>query len=154
MAEGSLITDEMRQAIGSLLDTSVLEVEKGKIKQYVRAMEETNPLYQDEDYAKKSRYGGLIAPSGLLITQAMSGGASYDMPWKDPLQHSVDAGERIEFFKPIRPGDTLTLTRKLAGLSERESKSLGKMRVQDVEVTYTNQKGEVVARKVKTSFRY
>ncbi|MFC1918071.1 MaoC family dehydratase N-terminal domain-containing protein [Chloroflexota bacterium] len=154
MTEDSVITDEMRQAIGSLLDTSVLEIEKGKIKQYVRAMEETNPLYQDEDYAIGSRYHGLIAPPGLLITQVMSGGASYNMPYEDPLTHSVDAGEIIEFFQPIRPGDVLFLTRKLKSLSERESKSLGKMRMQDVEVTYTNQRGEVVARKVKSSFRY
>ena len=154
MTEGSLITEEMRNAVGSLLNVSVTEVEKGKIKRYVDALGETNPLYQDEDYAKKSRYGGLIAPPGLLITRGMSGGASHDMPWQDPLKHSVDAGERIEFYKPIRPGDTLFLTRKLASLSERESKSLGKMRLQEVEVTYVNQKGELVAKKTKASFRY
>ena len=154
MAEDSLITEEMRNAIGSLLSMAVIEVEKGKIRQYVNAMGETNPLYQDEEYAKKSRYSGTIAPPGLLITQAMSGGASYDMPWQDPLKHSVDAGETIEFYQPIRPGDILFLTRKLVGLSERESKSLGKMRVQEVEVTYVNQKGQVVAKKTKTSFRY
>ena len=154
MTEGSLITDEMRQAIGSLLDTSVVEIEKGKIRQYVKALGETSPLYQDEEHAANSRYRGLLAPPGLLITQAMSGGASFNMPWKDPLTHSVDAGEKVEFFKPIRPGDVLFLTRRLLSLSERESKSLGKMRLQDVEVTYTNQKGEIVARKVKSSFRY
>jgi acyl dehydratase len=154
MPEGSVITDEMRQAIGSLLDTSVIEIEKGKIRQYVRALEETNPLYQDEDCAAQSRFRGTIAPPGLLITQAMSGGASYNMPYEDFLTHSVDAGETVEFFRPVRPGDTLFLTRKLKSLSERESKSLGKMRMQDVEVTYTNQKGELVARKVKSSFRY
>ena len=44
MTEGSLITEEMRNAIGSLLNVSVTEVEKGKLKRYVDALGETNPL--------------------------------------------------------------------------------------------------------------
>ncbi len=156
MAEGSVITEEMTRAVGSLLNTAVIEVEKGKIKQYVKAMGETSPLYQDEEYARKSRYGGLIAPPGLLATQKMSGGASRDVPWKERefLKNSVDAGEKFEFYKPVRPGDIVFLTRKLRGLSERKSKSLGRMRLTEFEVTYTNQKGEVIAKETKTSMMY
>ncbi len=154
MPEGSTITEEAARAVGSLLNTGVHEIEKGKIKQYIKVMGETSPLYDDEDYARRSRYGGLIAPPGLLGIWKFSGGSSRDVSWKDNLIHSVDAGEKYEFFRPVRAGDVLFFTRKLASLSERDSKSLGKLQLRQFEVTYTNQKGELVMKETKTSLVY
>ncbi len=154
MAEGSTITEEAAKTVGSLLNMGVHEIEKGLIKQYCKVMGETSPLYQDEDYARKSKYGGLIVPPGFMGIWKFSGGSSRDVSWKDNLTHSVDAGEKYEFYKPVHPGDVLFFARKLAGLSERESKSLGKMQLRTFEVTYTNRKGELVVKETKTSFVY
>ena len=62
MPDGSVITDEIRNTIGREFGPHVYEVEKGAIKKFAEALEDTNPLWQDEKYAAESRYGGIIAP--------------------------------------------------------------------------------------------
>ena len=57
MANGSLITDEMRQLIGQTLDTIVFKVEEGAIQRYTQAIGDPNPLFNDPDYAGKTNYG-------------------------------------------------------------------------------------------------
>ena len=37
-------------------------VEKGAVRKFAEAIGDPNPLYVDEEAAKASRYGGLIAP--------------------------------------------------------------------------------------------
>ena len=43
-----------------------MEVEKGAIKKYADAVDDHNPLYWDDEYAKNSRYGSIIAPPGFF----------------------------------------------------------------------------------------
>ena len=42
--------------------TDPVEVKADKIKRYCAALGETNPIYTDEDAAKKGPYGGIVAP--------------------------------------------------------------------------------------------
>ena len=66
MVEGSVITDEIRNMIGTDLATEVFEVEKGMILKIAQAVEDPNPLWQDQEYAQKSRYGGIVAPPSII----------------------------------------------------------------------------------------
>src|SRR4030042_6455742 len=61
-----MLTEEMAEFIGKSIGTVACEVEKGFIKRFADAVEETNPLYWDEEYAAKSRYGLIIAPPGFF----------------------------------------------------------------------------------------
>ncbi len=36
------------------------------VDRWCQVMQDTNPLYTDEEYAKKSLHGGLLAPSGMV----------------------------------------------------------------------------------------
>ena len=47
------------------------EVSKSMIRHYIEMMEDANPLYTDEEYAKKSKYGGIIAPPQMLMVWCM-----------------------------------------------------------------------------------
>jgi len=40
-------------------------VEEGSTKKYAEMTEDLNPLYVDEEYAKKSKYEGIIAPQTM-----------------------------------------------------------------------------------------
>ena len=57
----SLITEEMRRAIGVESDPGVIEVEKETIRRVADALGDPNPLWRDEEYAKGTSYGGIIA---------------------------------------------------------------------------------------------
>ena len=62
MASKSLVTDEIRSWIGRETPPWTLEVSRLDIKRFAVATDDLNPLYMDEERAKQSRYGDLIAP--------------------------------------------------------------------------------------------
>ena len=62
-------------------------------------------------------------------------------------------GSEYEYFQVVRPGDLITAKVKLADAYERERKT-GKMLFLVIEITYTNQRGEVVATERSTPIRY
>ena len=61
------------------------------------------PLFLDEEYAKKTPYGGRICPSHLIMSfsTAMTGAL-----FADTVQGLI-AVERGRFLLPVRPGDTI-----------------------------------------------
>ncbi len=154
MNEGSIITDEMRAMIGVESEPSVFVIEKEPIRRWAEAIGDPNPLYHDEEYAKKCGYDSIIAPPGFV--------GNYAFPLKpgqlrvrfgSPLTRRLNAGNEFELFKPVQAGDVLTATTKLADLYEREGR-LGKMLFQITETTYKNQKGEVVVKTRNTGVSY
>ena len=152
MAEENII-DEMRAAIGRQSEPGVVEIEKGMIRKFVEAIEDPNPLWQDEEYARRGRYGGIVAPPGLL-TAAMMGGTGGQRPLvKFPKPNIMDGGGDWEYFEPIRPGDVLTVMSKLHDIREREGR-MGKMIFIVTETTWRNQRNELVARALNTLINY
>lgn len=151
MAE-EIITDAMKKAIGTKTKPVKIEIEKGMIRKFVDSIEDPNPLWQDEAYAKKSRYGGIIAPPGLLMAAEMRG-RGLDLPFQLPMGRILDGGGEWEYIKPIKPGDVLTVVDKIHDLRVREGRA-GKMLFIVTETTWTNQKGELVARALGTLINY
>ena len=63
----SFLTAEMReQAIGTESEPVTVDVEKGAILKFAQAIGDENPLWNDEAAARRTRYGGLIAPPTFL----------------------------------------------------------------------------------------
>ena len=151
MAE-CVITDEIRACIGMQTEPTVIEIEKGMIKRFVEAIEDPNPLWQDEEYAKKGRYGGIVAPPGFLITLMMKG-PELELPFELPFTRRLDGGGEWEYFKPVRPGDVITVVTRLADIKEREG-NLGTMVFLVTETTWKNQRNELVARSSGTLIRH
>jgi len=111
MTQESVITDEMRAAINVESEPLVNDVEAGAIKKFARAIGDTNPLFNDDEAARKSRYGGLIAPPTFL--RSMNSGPS-NVSVQSPYPANLDGGSEWEYFEPVRPGDRITVTTYLA----------------------------------------
>jgi acyl dehydratase len=62
----------------------------------------------------------------------------------------VNGDMEFEFFRPARPGDTLTASSVIQDIIEREGRS-GKMAFATTETTYINQHGELVAKQRHTT---
>ena len=130
-----LLTEEMRQqAIGLEGSPVTVEVEKGAIIKFAQAIGDDNPLFNDEEKARRSRYGGLIAPPTFLrsITSIRP-----MLPFTLPLVRHLDGGSDWEYFEPIRVGDRITAAAKLTKMSERTGR-LGVMIISTTVVTYQN----------------
>lgn len=147
-----IITDEMKKAIGARSKPLIVDIEKGMLRKFAEAIEDPNPLWQDEEYANKARYGGIIAPPGLIMASIMTA-HTIDFPFQFPMPRLLDGGGEWEYLKPIRPGDVITVEHWIADIREREGK-MGKMIFIIGETTWTNQKNELVARGRGTLINY
>ena len=156
MDEKSVITDEMRSLIGVESKSSVYEIQKEPIRRWAEAIGDDNTLYHDEEYASKSRFGGIIAPPGMIgnyYFPVKVGGPPPQV--KSPFWRRLNGGNEFEFFKPVQAGDVLTSTTKLVDLQERQGRpGIGRMLIQISETTYKNQKGEVVVKTRNTGITY
>jgi len=150
-----LVTDEIRSWIGRETLPWTLEVSRLDIKRFAVATDDLNPLYMDEERARQSRYGGLIAPplfymapltdpvpESALRADGLPYEGKFPIP-PTPLPRLMDGGTEIEFFVPIRAGDTLTGRCKITDIYQKDGRS-GPLIFVARETTYTNQKGEVV----------
>ena len=122
------------------------------IKKFAESIGDPNPLWQDEEYARKTKYGGITAPPQIFCTAMLSGSSTFpEVPF--PFKRMLDGGGEWEFFLPLRPGDVITSTTKFANVSEREGK-LGIMVFMVFETTHKNQRGEIVAKSRGTLISY
>lgn len=157
-----MLPEEVTKLIGTNIGVSVFEVEKEPIRRLADAVGDSNPLYWDEEYAKKSKYGAIIAPPGFISlpwygrTKGSESAPDSRIVIREALQKAgytnpanIDAGIEYEFFNPIRAGDTITAFSIIKDIKEREGRT-GKMAFIFTETTFTNQKGEPVATSVST----
>jgi len=134
-----------RSIIGRQGKPFTMPVEWSKVREFARAIKDSDPLYFDPELAKKE-LGGIPVPVTFLQTSAFwssadsqPGGAGFDM------RRILHGEQEFEFFKPIFVGDVLTGVSKIADIYEKEGGRGGKMTFMVSEVEYTNQKGEKVA---------
>ena len=147
----SFLTEEMRnQAIGQKSEPRSIDIEKGAIIKFAQAIEDDNPLYNDEMAARDSRYGGLIAPPTFLRSVGVDRPPyTFDMHFNRML----DGGSDWEYFHPVRAGDRITAISEIADINERIGR-MGLMIITSILVTYRNQFGQVAATQTSTSIRY
>ncbi|MHC1578404.1 MAG: FAS1-like dehydratase domain-containing protein [Dehalococcoidia bacterium] len=146
MANGSLITDKLRKLIDTTLETTVFKVEEGAIQRYARAIGDPNPLYNDPDFAGKTKYGRLLAPPGFTGWPVKAGWDMFKLVETlvkaGAPSRLLDGGVEFEFIEPVGAGDVLTATTKVANITERET-SMGKTMFTTLETTFVNQKGNM-----------
>ena len=126
-----MLSEEAKNFIGKDTDIKTFEVEKGAIRRFADAVDDPNPLYWDEDYARKSRYGAIIAPPGFFGwpgKQVRGSALNIDIPAElltaleqaGYLQaNALDAGIEYEFHLPVRAGDILSVTTTVNNIRER-----------------------------------
>tara|TARA_B100001029_G_scaffold161112_1_gene149615 strand:- start:571 stop:1026 length:456 start_codon:yes stop_codon:yes gene_type:complete len=148
--ENTIIPKSLQNAIGVESDPITYEIEKGHIARFAEAIGDENPLYSDEIKARNSRYGGIIAPPTFY--RALRPGSLPETA-ESPFTRNLDAGSDWEYFEPIRPGDRITVTIKLADVVEREGR-LGKMIIITRETRYENQLGQIVATQKTNGISY
>ncbi len=148
---GKYISDEHKKFIGIESEPITYDVERGAIRLFAQAIEDRNPLFNDEQKARKTRFGGMIATPTfvrLLMPREMP---RVDIP--NLPKRLLDGGSEWEFFHPIRPGDRITVVARIADLRETEGR-MGTMVVRMTEMRYTNQFDELCTIQRMTLINY
>ncbi len=144
MGEDSLITEELRSKVGIEGEPLVCEIDKGMIQRFVLAVGDPNPLWQDEEYAKKSKYGSVIAPPAFIPTI----GYGQFMQQMEALlgAGAIHGNTELECYQPVRAGDSITVTTRIADVRERRNDTMGRVVFLTFDITYKNQRRELVAK--------
>jgi acyl dehydratase len=143
MVEDASGIDKLKGKVGEEWAAGTYEIEPGMIKRFVQAIGDSNPLWQNEDYAQKTKYGCTIAPPTFIVTMGLD--------QIEPLltsAHSttlLHASTELECYQPVMAGDSISVTIKLADIRERRSQT-GRTAFVTFALTYRNQRQELVAR--------
>ena len=155
----SVVTDEMRAAVGAESEPTTLEVEKTGCRMFARAVGHSDPIYYDEEHAKSKGHRSIVAPPGFLGTpvytpgSARAPGEMAGRGFSIPYKRVLNGGTEFEYFDTICAGDLLTARGKITAFNER-SGSLGPMLITNRETSYTNQDGKLVAKMYGTTIQY
>jgi acyl dehydratase len=163
VTQESLITDEMRAAIGRESEPITIEVDKHAIRMFARAVGHTDLIYYDEDYAKSNGHRSLVCPPGFVghavhSPNSPSGiiGSSVTRAPEIRVQFKgvLNGGTEFEYYgEDICAGDVLSGKSKLVDLRERAG-AMGKMLLAVTETNYKNQQGKLVASQRGTAIMY
>jgi len=152
-ADEFALSDELMAWLGKEIQLGTGVVEAGAIAKFADAIKDPNPLYRDAEYAKGTPYGSIVAPPTFMHCFRDVGYANFDppMPWNNVT--TLNGGNEFELYHPLRPGDVITGTAKLAEIYSRQSASMGPMIFVIIEMTYTSQLQFVVAKQRSTLIR-
>jgi acyl dehydratase len=117
---------------------------------FANGIGDLNPLYRDLEYARWTRFGGLIAHPCFPWTHHWPG-RSY---WGLPGVHGFGVMIDCEFFRNVRPDDRINIWNRVIDIQEKPSKFSGKMAMQYLESTYTNQRDEVLCKALGMTARH
>jgi acyl dehydratase len=142
------------------------EINKAMIRHWCEAMEDGNPLYTDEEYAKTTEFGGIIAPPQMPQAYCVPPlWPIEDLP-PHPMAKAVGLAREAgyfgivatstsqEYFGPMRLGDKLNYKIKLTEVSPEKTTRMGTGFFITNEYFYFNQKGELICRQPFIIFQF
>jgi acyl dehydratase len=119
------------------------EVTRDAIYHLALAIGDLNPLYLDDEYAKKSRWGTLLAPPIIVQTMDTLRAVGHSgLPEGLPGVHSIWTGSLYEWERPPMLGDRIRAESYLKEIVERQSNfGDGRSLYQTYEAKYYDQNG-------------
>lgn len=122
--------------MGMTVDIPPAVIEKEKMMDFARLYDNI-PLHTDEEYAKKSPFGGLIAPGVMSFMSVWAKYLEVDLFGDDLL---AGKSTKIEWLKPVYVDDVLTAKAHITGLTPRSEKN----GIVELTIHAYNQHGELV----------
>jgi acyl dehydratase len=120
-------------------------VERGKIKEFARAIGDLSPFYLDDAVGRASEWGDIIAPPTFPTTfrdEAADTGSMLRDLGVD-IARILHGEQEFEHYKPIRPGETYLCRSRVTDIYEKTGRS-GAMAFVVREMAVTDGDNEIV----------
>ncbi len=125
------------------------------IRRWVMAMDYANPIHWDEEFARESKFGGLVAPQSIAVSLDYGHGVQPACVGKIPGSHLIFGGEEWWYYgHRIRPGDRLIQERRFFDYKVTETKFAGPTMFSRGDTMHRTQTGTPVAKARSTAIRY
>lgn len=141
MSDEPVISKELEGLLNVEFGPEVYEIEKGMVAKFAAAIDDLNPRWQQ---VVPPTFPAALVPAELLHRIFNAEG---------PLKRLLNGSSELEYLQPIEVGDTISVTGSLTRLRQVAG-SDGPTLFMFTEVTYTNQRGEVVVRGKNTYIKY
>ena len=130
-------------AVGKQYPPVAYEVGLEKIREYARAVGETNPVYHDREAAKAAGFRDVVAPPMFCVVYSAPalGPGVLDPEVGINLATMVHGGQEFTWGEPVCVGDVITTTLTVADIHERDGKGFYVF-----DSLSTNQQDDVVVR--------
>jgi acyl dehydratase len=130
-------------AIGKTYEPVVYSVGREKIKEYARAVGETNPVHLDVDAARAAGFSDVVAPPmfAVVFSAPSVGPPIFDPEIEVNFAMLVHGGQEFVWGPLVVAGDEITTTTRVKDISEQGGRGYYVF-----ESTSTNQRGEQVCR--------
>lgn len=152
-----VITDEARRWADREYPSFEFEVTAIDIAKFAHATGETNPVHFDREAAITAGHTDVVAPtlfpyvvrmhaSALVPSDELEpdGSPTAEVP-PLPTRRAMAGETSVELGEQVVAGDVITVHKRLANMYEKEGRS-GPLVFVEMEFTFTNQRGELVAR--------
>ena len=132
------VVDRLRSRIGSTAPPITATVEAGHLKRFTEAIGDHDPRWLKE---APPTFLFALAPPSMHLAEA----EEYGKGW-------LNGGNRFEYLEPVKVGDRITATGRVADVYEKTGSS-GSLLFIIFETEYVNQDGRPVARLRGTAIR-
>lgn len=157
-SDGDALLARLKASVGREVVYHAPEpIGRASIRQYALAIGDANPLYKDTEAARQAGLRDVMAPPTFVCDSWQYIDSDIDergeLLGRGMLRDfgGLRAGNDYEFFRPVHPDDVLTVHWKVKDVYEKAGRA-GRMVFQELEVTYTNQRSELLARSVEIMF--
>ncbi len=131
------------QAVGKLYAPVLYAVGREKIREYARAVGETDPVHLDLEAARAAGHPDLVAPPMFAVVYCAPavGPPIFDPEIELNFAMMVHGGQEFVWGPPVVAGDEISTTAGVKDISERDGRGYYVF-----ESVSTNQRGEEVCR--------
>jgi N-terminal half of MaoC dehydratase len=138
MTTTTSVIDRLRARIGKAGPSTEATVEAGHLKRFAEAIGDPNPRWLEE---APPTFLVALSPAAYHLEEA----EEYGKGW-------LNGGNRFEYFEPVKVGDRITATGRVADVYEKTGSS-GSLLFIIFETDYVNQHGRAVAKLRGTAIR-
>jgi len=137
----SVITEELNSLLNVDFGPEVYDIERGMLRKFAEAIDDPNPRWLVE---APPTFAAALVP-GQLLNKLFNADI--------PLKRLLNGSSELEYLKPIKAGDTISVTARLTRLRQVAGEQ-GPTLFMFTEVTYANQSGEVVVKGKNNYIKY
>jgi hypothetical protein len=141
LSDEPVISEELQSLVNVPFGPEVYKIEEGMVKKFNEAIDDPNPRWQSET---PPTFPAALVPTSLLHRLFNAQG---------PLKRLLNGSSELEYLGPIKIGDVISVTGALTRLRQVAGAE-GPTLFMFTEMTYTNQRGEVVVKGKNTYIKY
>lgn len=133
-----------RKHIGKTRPPHTVEIEKGRLLFFAKAIGETNPIYTDEEAARKAGYVSMLAPPTFTfcLEQDLPNAFEFLESIGVDMRKVLHGEQSFTYHGPICAGDRITLETRISDIHDKKN---GALEFIVLDTTCRKQGGIVVA---------